>query len=181
MAKVESRENLLRKIGSARISMLLIMVFTVINMVMVAMNADSYFLFSISVPYYLSALGMLMDAGTMGTYTVTGLIIGAVILAVYLLCWILSRKKAGWLTAALVLMLLDTAALVLFTFALYEDPTANLMDFIFRAWILWKLFKGSSATRKLKKLPADDPAELDLADFQGSIPELSEISDDINL
>ena len=174
MAKTESRENLLRKITSARHSLLLIMIFTVVNMVLTLLDAGTYFLFSLSVPYYLSALGMLMDAGAVGTFAITGTVIGIIILAVYLLCWLKSKKKTGWLTAAFVLMILDTAALALFTFTLYENPAVKLMDFLLHAWMLWDLFKGSSAGKKLKKLPAEDPEDVDLSSFYGSVTDGSD-------
>lgn len=181
MAKIQSKENLLRRMASARHSLLLIMIFTVVNMVMAVLDANTYFLFSLSVPYYLSALGILMDGGAVGTFAVTGLVIGAAILVVYLLCWLLSKKKQGWLTAALVLMVLDTAALALFTFTLFDNPAVNLVDFLLHGWMIWDLVKGVSAAGKLKKLPAEAEQELDLNDFQGTIPDLGENSDEINL
>ena len=174
MAKIESRENLLRKITSARHSLLLIMIFTVINMVMALLDSGSYFLFSISVPYYMTLLGMLMDYGTVGTYAITGTVIGAVILVVYLLCWLLSKKKTGWLTVAFVLMIVDTAALALFTFTLYENPAANLFDFLLHAWMLWDLFKGFTAGSKLKKLPAEAEDALDMSSFYGTVTDGSD-------
>ena len=60
---------------------------------------NTYFLFSASVPYYLVFVGMGIENGFVdgawnvkGTLTYTGLVIALVIVAVYLLCWLLSKK-----------------------------------------------------------------------------------------
>lgn len=178
-----SRETLLRSIAGGRSSLLLILIFTVVNLLFIVLDVDRYFLFAASVPYYLTSLGKGMDNGfvngawdTNGTYTVTALIISVVILAFYLLCWLLSKKKTGWLTAALVLFILDTVALVLFTFALYDNPMVNLVDFLLHAWAIWELGKGAKAGGRLKKLPAED--EMDLRDF-AAIPTLDSDSQDV--
>jgi len=173
----ESRESLSRKVVSGRYSLMLILIFTVVNLAMVLLDADTYMLFSISVPYYLTMLGKGLDNGFVdgawdmnGTFTITGLVIAMVILVIYLLCWLLSKKRSGWLTAALVLIILDTAALALFTFALYDNPAVNLMDFLLHAWMIWDLARGIGAASKLKKLPKE--AELTEQDMFDAIPDL---------
>lgn len=170
----ESRDSLARKAASARHSLLLFMIFTVVNIIMVMLDTGSYFLFSISVPYYLVMMGKGLDNGFIdgawdvnGTYTITGLIIAAIILVVYLLCWLLSKKRSGWLTVTLILIILDTVALALLTFALYENPATNLMDFLFHAWMIWDIARGTRSAAKLKKLPAEE--ELTQEDIYAAI------------
>lgn len=182
-ANQNSREGLLRSISGGRSSLLLILVFTVINLVFILLDVDRYFLFSASVPYYLTSLGKALDNGFTngawdinGTFTITALVISIVILAVYLLCWLLSKKKTGWLTVALILFILDTVALALFTFALYDNPMVNLVDFLLHAWAIWELGKGSRAGAKLKTLPPEE--EMNIHDFT-SIPTLNSDSEDI--
>lgn len=178
-----SREGLLRSISGGRSSLLLILVFTVVNLLFVMLDVDRYFLFAASVPYYLTSLGKGLDNGFVdgawdinGTYTITALVISAVILAVYLLCWLLSKKKTGWLTVAMILFILDTVALAIFTFALYDNPMVNLVDFLLHAWAIWELGKGAKAGAQLKKLPAE--TEMDIHDF-AAIPTLDSDSEDI--
>ena len=110
MKRSATQTSLQRAISSGRTSLLMILILTVVNLLFTILDLDQYFLFSASVPYYLTMLGKGMDNGFLdgawdinGTYTITGLVISAVILAVYLLCWLMSKKKTGWLTAALVL------------------------------------------------------------------------------
>ena len=107
-----SREYLLRQVANGRYSLLLIVILTVVNLIMTILDTNTYFLFSASVPYYLVFVGMGIENGFVdgawnvkGTLTYTGLVIALVIVAVYLLCWLLSKKRAGWLTAALVLFI----------------------------------------------------------------------------
>ena len=125
-----SPEYLLKQIAGGRYSLLLILIFTVVNLVLLLVDSDRYFLFSASVPYYFTAFGIGMDSalsGGIGTFTITALVISLLILAVYLLCWILSKKRTGWLTAALVLFCVDTVGLL---FLSYIFKTSNLLDFL---------------------------------------------------
>ena len=162
-----SRENLKRQIAGARYALLLILVFTVLNLVLLVLDAGRYFLFSASVPYYLIFLGLGLDNGfsplrwnSVGSFTVTGLIISGVILGVYLVFLLLSTKKPGFLWGALGLFVLDTLALIFFSFTLYENPSANLMDGFLHLWAIVELGKGIRANGILKKLPPEQPADL---------------------
>lgn len=161
-----SREYLFAQLAGGRYALLLILIFTLVNLLMVMLDADRYFLFSASVPYYLTLFGKAMDNGfsdgaweVTGAYTNTALIISAVILLVYFLCWFMSRKKPGWLTAALVLFVLDSSALVLFTYVLYGSPMYNIMDIFLHGWGLWQLFQAVKSHKKLKEMPAGEPAD----------------------
>ena len=155
-----SPEYLLGKMASGRHSLLLILLFTVVNLVMVVLDSGTYFLFSASVPYYLTAFAKGIDNGFAdgpwpenGTYTIAALFISGVILLLFLLCWLLSKKRTGWLVPALVLFVLDTLALVWFTLEIAVDPAGNIVDFVFHFWAIWELFQAIRCGSKLKKLP----------------------------
>ena len=154
-----SSEYLLKQIAGGRYSLLLILIFTVVNLVLLLVDSDRYFLFSASVPYYFTAFGIGMDSalsGGIGTFTITALVISLLILAVYLLCWILSKKRTGWLTAALVLFCVDTVGLL---FLSYIFETSNLLDFLLHAWAIYSLANGVYCAGKLKKsAPRPDAA-----------------------
>ena len=138
-----SREYLLRQVANGRYSLLLIVILTVVNLIMTILDTNTYFLFSASVPYYLVFVGMGIENG---------------FVAVYLLCWLLSKKRAGWLTAALVLFIIDTVALVVITFALYDSPVGKLVDFLLHIWAIVELVQGVRGSKKLKALPpAEEP------------------------
>jgi hypothetical protein len=153
-----SPEYLLKQFAGARSSLLIVLIFTVVNLAMLLLDSGTYFLFSASVPYYLTAFGMGMDIGlgadSIGTFTLVALGISAVVVAFYLLCWLLSKKRPGWLVAALVAFILDTVALVLVCLA-FDALVDSVMDFVFHGWVIISLIQGISANGKLKKLPAE--------------------------
>lgn len=158
----DSREYQLQQISGGRGTLLAILVLTLINLVMVVLDQGSYFLFSASVPYYLTMISKGIDNGFAngawpenGPMTITALVISAVILAVYLLCWLLSKKRAGWLTAAMVLFLADTVALVLISFTVLDSPLSSLLDFLIHLWACWLLIRSFRAARKLKAMPEE--------------------------
>lgn len=155
-----SPEYLMKQMATARSSLLIVLVFTLVNMVMLLVDSGRYFLFSASVPYYLTALAMGMDMGMgydgIGTFTTIALVISVLVLVWYLLCWLLSKKRPGWYIAALVAFILDTLVLLGFSLLL-EMMADNIMDFVFHAWVIVELIQAISANSKLKKMPLQAP------------------------
>ena len=101
-------ELLRGKYHTARGNLLLAMAFTVINIVIAFFDGSSYFLFSLFVPYFIVLTGLLLtgklpaemyteewadleflDSSALVVLTV----IAAVILLLYFLCWLLSKKE----------------------------------------------------------------------------------------
>jgi hypothetical protein len=157
-----SPEYLHKQLAGGRNNLLLVIVFTVVNLAMLLLDSGTYFLFSASVPYYMTAFGMGMDMGMaeagIGTFTLIALGISAVVLVFYLLCWLLSKKRPGWLVVAFVAFILDTLALLGLSVML-EMLTDNIMDLAFHVWVVVSLMQGIIANGKLKKLPAEEPQE----------------------
>lgn len=167
------KEYYLQQITNGRGSLLMLLGFSAVNLLLLAVNAGRYFLFSASIPYYLVLFGMVMDtpAGAenyvFGDYATVALIIALAILAMYLLCWIFAKKKYGWLTFAAVLIVLDTVGLLLITFTMLENPMENIMDILFHAYLCYLMIRGAMAVRKVKHMAVDD-----LESFAGNSPEL---------
>ena len=156
------RALLERRYNSARINLLLMIVLTAINAAIYFTDVNISFLFSASVPIYSLLYGYLFESyGVSGALTV-GIAVAVVTLALYLLCWFLSKKKRGWMTAALVLFVIDCAAL---GFVMWDLIPANsdlnvgtfLVEILFHIWILVTLILGVVAAAKLKKLPEQTP------------------------
>lgn len=154
-ANKTSPEYLLQQIAGARSALLVVLIFTVVNLVMLLLDSGTYFLFSASVPYYLTAFGLGMDIGMgesgIGTFTLISLGISAVMLLLYLLSWLLSKKRSGWLVVALVAFVLDTVALVLVCLA-FDAVTDSIVDFLFHGWVILQLAQGIIANRKIRKM-----------------------------
>ena len=147
------------RLSSARYSLLLVILFTVVNLVLLLTQSDRYFLFSASVPYYLTAFGMGMDQGVGGSvFTVTALVISALILAAYLICW--HQSKYHWVCTiiALGLFAIDTILLVVIVMNL-ELLRENILDLLFHAWAVTELVRAVIAQRKLQTLPAGSEEE----------------------
>ena len=154
-----SRSYLESKMKSARYSLLLVIIFTVVNLVLLLTESDRYFLFSAAVPYYLTAFGMGMDMDAGGSvFTATALVISGICLAAYLLCWIFSKRRVGWFCVALVLFLIDTVLFVLLALGL-ELLRDSIMDLVFHVWVVVELIQALSCHKKLKNLPAEPVPE----------------------
>lgn len=131
-------------IATARGALLGTIILSTINLLMLALDTGRYFLFSISVPYYLTWFGKILDNGTsdgsgslVGTYTIMAIVIGLLILTVYLITWLLSKKHRVWLTVATALFVVDTVALIVFAFTMLTNPMSCLLDFLLHAVILF--------------------------------------------
>ena len=97
------RQALVSKYSAARSNLLLIVVFTALNLLLLATNSGTYFLFSASVPYLIGDLGMFLCGrypdelyeGLEGmffldtSFFVIMMVIAFLILALYMLCWFL--------------------------------------------------------------------------------------------
>ena len=152
--------------NGARVNLLVAMLATVLNCVLAVTGADVYYLFSIAFPYAMVFDGamscglvysldeyrslyedMSMDFLPMA-YLYLMIAVACVSLLVYLLCWIFSKKHTGWLVAATVLLVLDSAFLLFW----YELDWSMLLDYLFHAWVLIILVRGLWARSRLKHL-----------------------------
>ena len=164
-----SPEYLLKQTAGARASLLAVLIFTVVNLAMLLLEIDMYFVFSATVPQYLTAFCMGIDIGQgylgFGPFTAIALVVSAVVLVLYLLCWLLSKKRPGWLIAALVFFIIDTVVLLVVSLLL-EILTENILDLVFHGLIVFQLIQGISANYKLEKMIAEfDPSDPDHISF----------------
>ena len=171
-----------QKFTSARYNLLLVIGMTLINIVMLFLGGSSYFLFSATIPYSLSIDGayytgklpeefytdMPADAQFFpDSYLAIMLGIVIAILAVYFLCFMLSKKfKTGWMITAAVMFVLDT----LYMLFIYGVGVDSVMDILLHAWVLYYLISGVVYGLKLKKLPEDEPAPVDGEGVEIEIP-----------
>ena len=161
------RQRLENKYNGTKGNLLLVVVFTVINMVLLLTNANTYFLFSAYVPYAVLDLAMFFcgkypaeyyaEIGEMqflnSTVFYVAVAVAFVIVLLYFVSWLLIKKgKNGWLVFALVFFSFDTAVM----FLLNGINTSMLMDILFHAWVIYSLAVGIDAYKKLKKLDAEE-------------------------
>lgn len=147
---------------NSRFNLLLLVAFTLVNIIFVITKSDLYFLFSATVPYYLAVYGLfwtghLPDAVPKGqkidilpdSFLVVMLVIAAVILLLYLLFFFLSKKHPAFLIAALVFFAID-CIYMLYTVFSTGFEVSSLIDIAFHGWVLYYLISGVIASRKLK-------------------------------
>ena len=139
---------------SARWDLLIVIIFTVLNIVMLFGGSETMMLFSATVPYYAVAMAYFanLQYGGLEWFVTGSLILAFIILAAYLLCWFFSKKRCGWLIAALVLFCLDTLATV---FLYMGDFARGIMDFVIHGIVIWYLAMGVKAGKQLKTLPQE--------------------------
>ena len=136
--------------NGARKNLLLMILLTVVNMVLLVLDAQVMMLFSATLPYVAVAIGM---AGYSSTALTLSVVFAIVIIGLYLLCWWLSKKHYGWMFFAFVLFVLDTVALV----AIYvsSGEISGILDTIMHVWILFYLLSGCIHGYKLNHLPEE--------------------------
>lgn len=166
---ISQRQRLENRFTSAGMNILWVVLFTVINIALLLMNSNTYFLFSAFIPYALVDIGMFYCGkypeeiyGDLSEYqfadaSLLWILVGvaAVICALYLMCCLFFKKgskgRVGWLIVALVFFGMDTVLMLLF--GLGAD---SIIDVLFHGWIIVTLCMGIAAHFKLKKLPEEE-------------------------
>lgn len=161
---------------SARGMLLLVVLFTVLNIILNVTGGDSYFLFSASFPFFLVNLGMMLcgrypeefyegDLSEMeffGTeFFVIMLAIALLITALYFFFWLMSsRRRVGWLLAALITFAVDTVLFLL----IYGFAVDVLLDLIIHVVVLGYLIVGVRAGYRERREPesSNPPPRLEL-------------------
>ena len=165
------RAALYSKFSAARMNILLLIVFSVINILSLTLGSGGFFLFTGAIPYQIVDIGIkLCGFESEEYYTQLGIapafdkafltvfiLIAVAILVLYLLCWLFSKKRGSvWLKVALALVSADTMAMLL-----GGNLSTMLLDAVFHIWLIVIIFIGISSYDKLKAMPKeiDEPAE----------------------
>ncbi|MBQ8413926.1 MAG: hypothetical protein IJX58_01595 [Clostridia bacterium] len=165
------RQILINKYKNARINLLIIIILTAINMIALATNMDSYFLFSANIPYFITMLGVFfcgmlpkdyyveMELEGMFFYNksffVVMLIIAILILGVYFICWLFSKDgKVLWIKIALGLFIADTVLMLIL-----GSSGSFVLDLVFHIWFIVTLFSGIKAQKALDAMPKESVIE----------------------
>ena len=77
--------------------------------------------------------------------------IAVIMVVLYVLSWVLSKKKAGWLIFGMIFFVIDTLAMV----ALNGIVVESILDYVIHAWVVVSLIGGVLANKKLKDLPEE--------------------------
>ena len=150
-------EGMIKKFKSARSNLLLMIAMTTINLILIMVEASFSFLFTAFAPMFaLAVFGEL-------SMKAVGVAIAIIILAMYLVCYFLSKKYRVFILIALILFILDTlilGAVILLTLELQDASV--LIDVGFHAWILYYLINGVIAWANMRKLPPEEIVEAEI-------------------
>lgn len=152
MEQVNLRAKYDAQYASARANLGAVVLLSLVNVGLMVLDAGVSFLFSAVLPQVAINYGWYLDAWLGGsTYTIIAYAISALWIGAFALCYYLSKKHPGCMTAALVLFCLDCLVLVYWIYLgfMMED----VLDIVFHAWILYYLIRGVVAARKRKTLP----------------------------
>lgn len=128
----------------ARSNLLLVIGFTLVNVILRLVSADMYFLFSASTPLAFLDVAAVIGDGALPVCAVLAFLT----IGLYVLCWALSKKRPGWIVVALVLFVVDTLVLL----GLYELE-GMIFDLLIHVWVLYYLITGTVAMVKMKRQP----------------------------
>lgn len=149
--EVNLREEAQTKYNTARSNLILMLAFTLINVILLVVESDVMLLFSATVPYFVVAIGV----GSEISSILTGcIVVAAIIMLIYLLCWFFSKKHYGWIVVALVLFILDSIAMC--ALYIFTQDFSGILDVVFHVWILYYLIIGVKYGSQLKKLPEEE-------------------------
>lgn len=145
----------------ARSNLLLMLVLTTINIALMYFESNTYLLFSATVPMFLAVLGFAWEA-----YGVI-LIVG-VILLLYLLCWIFSKRHYAWMIIAAILFTIDTIFMLIIYLEAFDASV--ILDILIHAWVMYYLILGIVSGVKLKKEVGSN--------FKESVKTVKEVEED---
>ena len=150
-APMSLRDEVEMKYKRSRANLLLVIIASLVNLFTIALNR-SYFYFSAAMPSLLLDISVQENPEVVFADLLIPIVVGIILTVPYLLCWIFSKKRVGWMVAALVFFSLDCLLLV----TMY-DLTSVIIDILFHAWVMFYLITGVIHGFKLKKMPEDEP------------------------
>ena len=143
------------KFKSARGNLLAVIVFTVINLLLKIAGSSYYFLFSATGPHLVYEIAQeLSQEYQSNIFLIIGLVIACVIILLYFICWIFSKRVRSFMLVAFILFSID---ILLYTWLLLDGfDTSFIIDIAFRGWVFYYLINGVIAFAKLKNVSADE-------------------------
>lgn len=145
-----------RTINLARSNLIAMTVLTVVNIAAYYFGGDFGFPYSAFFPYAAVVFGDIFAvefADPMILYW--GVALAVIVLMLFFVGYLLSKKRHVWLTVVTILYVLD---MLFMTYIYFPDfDFGAIIDFAFHFWVLYYLVLGVIAAGKLKKLP-EEPA-----------------------
>ena len=141
-------------------ALLAVIILSVVNLFSVTLT-DTYFLFSSYVTQLLAVWGAVFYLETQAVvFPIIFGILGLITVVPYVLCYLFSKKRAGWMIAAFVLFGIDSLIfLVDFISLITVGEISMLMDLVIRIWVIVSLAQGVKYGLRVKKDEESTEAE----------------------
>ncbi len=171
--QLSPREALERRYNATRRNILILIVFTLFNMLLILTRSGLYFLFSAHIPYVLVETGMLfcgmlpedvyktlyeepyhtIDFVDKGFFYLM-LLAGAFMMVWYLISWMRTKKEIsmGWLIFTLIYIAVDTVVMAIVP----GSYATGIFNYVFHGLLSLSLISGIIAAYKLKSMPPEE-------------------------
>lgn len=147
------REVLQRRVALSRNNLLLMTILTVVNIVAYWFDSSFVLPYSAFLPYTIVDFSFFFATEAQDPSLLTiGVIISALLIAVYFLGYFLSKHKPQWLTFMLSMYIFDTVAMIFIFTSVFYFSLIMIIDVLFHMWVLYYLVTGVLANRKLQTL-----------------------------
>jgi len=144
------------KFEKARNNLLVVILFTVVNLLLSAFNTNLNFLFSATLPQFVFEVVKAIDPDTESNiFIIAGLIMAFITIIPYFIFWILTRRARGLILAALIFFGIDSFLLIVLVLDM-ESKASFLLEIVFHVWILYYLIIGVIAWFKLRDVSKDE-------------------------
>lgn len=151
------KEKYLKSYETGRYNLIVMSAFTLINIILLLLGSDMYFLFSAAIPYFTAIFPhvLAVEIPSYASWILPLAGVSALMLVPYVLAFFLGKnpEKYGWMIFALVCFAIDTAGF----FILFGISVEGIVDLIFHLWVLVYLILAVRAGAKLKALSHDMP------------------------
>lgn len=149
-------QTLQRRIQSARGNLILMVVFTIANIISYWFEFGFMLPFSAFLPFTIFDFGYYFSIELNDpSLFITGIALASFIILIYVLGYFLSKKKPGWLTSMLAMYIFDTVVMIYLFTGVFVFNGSMILDILFHIWVLYYLINGVIAVNKLKALPQE--------------------------
>lgn len=142
----------IKKYKIARTNFLVMCILTIVNVILIVLKTNYYFLFSASIPVSCAYLSI-EDPFTLVNLII--LIIGLSVIAVLFVIYLLSNKSYLAMIAATVIFAIDTIFFIFeIIIALSVEMSFDwILDFLFHCWIMYYFIIALKNGKMLLKMP----------------------------
>ena len=128
----------------------MVVAFSAINLLLPAFGINFYLLFSATVPQLIYEISRSYSAELQNdALLISGFITAFIIVGIFLICWLLSKRRRVFILIALILFGVDS--LIFLLLAIAAGFNANLiLDTVFHGLVTYYLAGGAIAWKKLR-------------------------------